>query len=215
MLTRFLNFRRWTWPDPRPRDSNGLQLISLLAVDSAQFQCLYFSILSPTHHQAGFGDPSNTYVSSVNAIPKYSFSFRLKWEATRSRSSLAKSLGCGKNIKEEKKVRRHDLPRNSPTQVSTGRLAECCEAQGQQRRWFLWVDTEDITEQTARDRSLGAWDPRAVLLPGNFVLSINSIRSLGRTVKSWASLSLYFILNWQEDVFWYTQHTLQNRWSQT
>lgn len=35
----------------------------------------------------------HTYVSSINVIPKYSFSFRLKCEATRSSNSRDKSLG--------------------------------------------------------------------------------------------------------------------------
>lgn len=39
-------------------------------------------------------DGKTTYMSSVNVIPKYSFSFRLKCEATRSSNSLDKSLGC-------------------------------------------------------------------------------------------------------------------------
>lgn len=39
----------------------------------------------------------HTYVSSINVIPKYSFSFRLKCEATRSSNSRDKSLGYWKN----------------------------------------------------------------------------------------------------------------------
>ena len=35
-----------------------------------------------------------TYLSSTNVSPKYSFSLRLKWEDTKSRSSLDSSLGC-------------------------------------------------------------------------------------------------------------------------
>lgn len=39
----------------------------------------------------------HTHVSSINVIPKYSFSFRLKCEATRSSNSRDKSLGYWKN----------------------------------------------------------------------------------------------------------------------
>lgn len=38
-----------------------------------------------------------TYISSINVIPKYSFSFRLKCEATRSSNSRDRSLGCWRN----------------------------------------------------------------------------------------------------------------------
>lgn len=50
---------------------------------------------------SGFAHPRATYVSSVKAIPKYSFSFRLKCDATRSSSSLAKSLGWRENKTEK------------------------------------------------------------------------------------------------------------------
>lgn len=36
-----------------------------------------------------------TYLSSKKASPKNSFSLRLKWEDTKSRSSYDSSLGCG------------------------------------------------------------------------------------------------------------------------
>ena len=39
-----------------------------------------------------------TYLSSQNASPKNSFSLRLKWEETKSRSSYDRSLGCGRKI---------------------------------------------------------------------------------------------------------------------
>jgi len=42
-----------------------------------------------------------TYVSSLNMRPKYSFSFRLKCDATKSSSSLANNFGCEQKHKRE------------------------------------------------------------------------------------------------------------------
>jgi len=43
-----------------------------------------------------------TYVSSLNIKPKYSFSFRLKCDATKSNNSLANNFGC-----QHKQMTRH------------------------------------------------------------------------------------------------------------